>query len=128
MRVLHMCPPNFRKIDRAFNVRGKPVIFAYGDTVFNPTKAEIPPELLRHEEIHLIRQGGKPEAWWDEYIANPAFRLAEEIPAHVAEYQASVAHFRTQALDHVATKLASPLYGNLITVADAREAILREAA
>ena len=128
VRVLHLFPPNYRKIVEQFDVRGKPIIFAYGSAIFNPQKVEIPPQLMRHEEIHLMRQGGDPEGWWDRYIAEPAFRFAEELPAHVAEYQATLAHFRAAALDHVATKLASPLYGNLITVADAREAILREAA
>jgi hypothetical protein len=128
VRVLHLFPPNYRKIVEQFDVRGRPVIFAYGSAIYNPTKVEIPPELRRHEEVHMIRQGGDPETWWDRYIAEPAFRLAEEIPAHAAEYQASVSHYRERALGQIAIKLASPLYGNLITVAGAREAILREAA
>jgi hypothetical protein len=128
VRVLHLFPPNYRKIVEQFDVRGKSVIFAYGSAIYNPSRVPIPPELERHEQVHLTRQGGDPEAWWDKYIADPAFRLAEEIPAHAAEYQATLAHYRTQALDDIATKLASPLYGSLITFADAREAILREAA
>jgi hypothetical protein len=128
VRVLHLFPPNYRKIVECFDVRGKPIIFAYGSAIYNPSRAPITPQLERHEEIHLTRQGGDPETWWDRYIAEPSFRLAEEIPAHAAEYQAAVAHYRVQALDDIAARLSSPLYGGLITFGDAREAILREAA
>lgn len=128
VKVLHLFPPNYRKIVERFDVRGRPVIFAYGDTIYNPQKLEIPPQMIRHEQVHLTRQGGDPASWWDEYIANAAFRLAEEIPAHAAEYQACVAQYRERALNEVATKLSSALYGGLISFPAAREAILREAA
>lgn len=111
-----------------FGVRGRNIIFAYGDTIYNPSRVEIPPQLIRHEEVHLMRQGGDPASWWDRYIAEPDFRLAEEIPAHAAEYLGCVAQYRERALDEIATKLSSALYGSLISVPAAREAILREAA
>lgn len=128
MKVLHLFPPNYKKIVEQFDVRGRQIIFAYGDAIYNPSRIPITPQLERHEQVHLTRQGGDPEAWWDKYIAEPAFRLAEEIPAHVAEYQASVAHYRAIALDDIATRLSSPLYGSLLTFGQAREVILREAA
>ena len=128
MRVLYLFPPNYKKIVEQFDVRGRPVIFAYGSAIYNPQRVERPPQMIRHEQVHLTRQGGDPEKWWDEYIASPAFRLAEEIPAHAAEYQASLSHYREQALNEIAAKLSSPLYGSLIPLGDAREAILRDAA
>jgi hypothetical protein len=36
VKVLHLFPPNYAAINRAFKVRGKPIIFCYGSTIYNP--------------------------------------------------------------------------------------------
>jgi hypothetical protein len=124
-RVLNLFPPNYRKINDKFRVRGKPIIFAYGSTIYNPGRITIPPQLIAHEEVHMVRQGGNPEAWWDRYINDPEFRLAEEIPAHVAEYRALAYRYDAdKQLDRIAQRLASPLYGSMIPQDKARKVIL----
>lgn len=128
MRVLTMLPPNFAAINKAFGVRGKPVIYAYGDTIYNPGRILVPPSLVAHELVHCQRQGSDPAGWWDQYIADKAFRLTEEIPAHQAEY-ASICRCRASDagraadLTRIAERLASPLYGSLIGLHDAKRLI-----
>lgn len=125
MKIIATFPPNYAEINRAFNIRGKPVIFAYGDTVYNPSRVKIPPQLVAHEAVHLDRQGSDPKTWWDRYISDPQFRLEEEIPAHQAEYINLVERGISvmQACDWIATRLASPLYGGLIDFDKARTII-----
>jgi hypothetical protein len=89
MRVIKAFPPNYRMINDAFAVRGKPVIFCYGDTIYNPSGIAVGPALLAHETVHSVRQKADPfgiSGWWARYVVDPAFRLAEEIPAHQAEF------------------------------------------
>lgn len=112
MKVIQAFPPNFAAINAAFNVRGKRVLFAYGDRIYNPARFQVPPHLIVHEGVHGRRQGDDPDGWWRRYIAERAFRLAEEIPAHAAEYRSIGT---PEALDRVAKRLSSPLYGSLIS-------------
>lgn len=131
MRVVTALPPMFAEIDAAFDVADKPVIFAWGDAIYNPLGAGISPELMAHEAVHGARQNGDPAGWWRRYIAEPAFRLAEEVPAHQAEYQAfcegnANGHLRNARrlfLRGLASRLSGPLYGRLISFEDARRAI-----
>lgn len=126
-------PPNFRELDAAFNIGKLDVVFAWGDRIYNPNNTALAPSIIAHEGVHCDRQGsGDPEklaAWWKRYVEDPAFRLAEEIPAHRAEYHAATngdRNQRSRALNFVASKLASPLYGGLITQRDAMQAILNK--
>lgn len=137
MRVVQAEPPLIEEIDAAFKVRGKPVLFAWGDTIFNPLGVSIPPELMAHEAVHGLRQAlcpGGAESWWRRYIAEPEFRLLEEIPAHVDEFVSLCAQYRKNwrsernmrrtYASHVARRLAAPLYGRLISFADAKKALM----
>ena len=128
MRVLLERPPFFAEIDRAFGVAGKPVIFAWGDTIYNPQSIVITPELEAHEKVHLARQGGDPLDWWTRYIADPAFRLSEELPAHRAEFAKFCTlqrdrNRRAMALHRAALRLSSPLYGRLVDYREAKALI-----
>ena len=116
MKILHTFPPNFREINAAFNVRGKPVIYCYGDTIHNPARIKVPPQLIVHEGVHSMRQGSGPEHWWQRYITDPQFRLDEEIEAHRAECHCLIERGmpQQQAIDTVASRLASPIYGRII--------------
>jgi hypothetical protein len=50
-------PPNFEQIHAAFPRADKPgVMFAYDGKIYNPSGGIIPPALIAHEEVHLIRQ------------------------------------------------------------------------
>ena len=64
MKTLFLFPPNYRAINKAFSVRGKPVIFCYGDTIYNPTRITVTPSLVAHEGVHSRQQGEDPRGWF----------------------------------------------------------------
>lgn len=135
MKIVVAEPPNFAAIDARFNVKGKPVYFCYGDTIFNPKGVAVPPSIVAHEMVHSARQGTDPEGWWKKYIDSVEFRIAEEVPAHRAEYLwflerdtgklvpkgwRSVSDFH---LFHIANRLRSPLYNANLSLAKAKALI-----
>lgn len=123
-RILYLFPPNYQAINDAFNIRGKRVIFAYGDAIYNPSRMEVPPALVEHEKVHLRRQAGNPKEWWDRYIADSAFRLAEEIPAYRVEFLETCRNLDDErALVAVASKLSSRLYGSMVDFETAKRLI-----
>ena len=126
-------PPLWDELNAAFNIGRQNVVFAWGDRIYNPNNTKLHSSILSHESVHCERQGGgDPERlalWWQAYIHDPRFRLEEEIPAHRAEYHACLngdRNQRSRALHFVAGKLASPLYGGLITQREAMSAILNK--
>lgn len=127
MKIIRAFPPNYAAINKKFNVRGKPVIFCLGATIFNPSNIEVGPLLLVHEQVHSDRQGADPMAWWDRYLEEPEFRFDEELPAHRAEYQEAARRYDGKALGtalhRMAIRLSSPLYGSMTTYDEARRAI-----
>ena len=128
MKVLFTFPPMYAQINRAFDVRGKPVIFTWGGVIHNPSRINISPELMVHEGVHAQRQGDTPDAWWQDYIADEHFRLAEEIQAHRAEYadvclRAPTDKVRETALHRIAARLSSPLYGSMVDYYEARRLV-----
>lgn len=132
MKIVRDYPPNYPAIAAAFDLRGRKPVFAWWDVLFNPHGIEIGAELMAHEELHSVRQKkfpGGAEAWWRQYIADPRFRLMEELLAHVAEYRAyletngATRNVRRAVLAQLAQRIASPLYGRLISVSDAKIAI-----
>ncbi len=136
MKIVCAEPPLIDEIDAAFKVRGKPIFFAFGDVLYNPMNVDIPPALLVHENVHGMRQkvyaGPLPleqgvGLWWLRYIKDRRFRLDEELPAHVAEYWHIARNVnrgrRRAALSNIAKRLSSPLYGNLISLEQAKRLI-----
>lgn len=128
MNIVIGHPPIIDEIDAKFHVKHKAVIYAWGDTIYNPTDTPIRPELIAHEKVHGTRQRGNPKAWWRKYIASVQFRLDEEILAHRAEYEylidnAPTRQVRRSALKYVAKRLAAPLYGHIITVSQAKRVL-----
>lgn len=128
-------PPNYARIVDAFpSIAGKAVIFAFGNRIYNPCGIKLSPWLRAHEQVHSDRQGAQVERWWEKYLVDPAFRLDEEIPAHIAEYLSFCAEFtdcpgrnsRRVMLHAIASRLASDIYGRLIKYDDARR-LLKQA-
>lgn len=131
MKVIRAYPPNFAQIAAAFPIKGMPgIIYAYGDRIYNPSGVSTPAWIMAHEETHGAQQklgdGYDVKAWWDRYIADPTFRLEQEIPAHRAEWKAYKGFMpdKTYA-DRIAVRLSSRLYGNLISKERALEEITR---
>lgn len=128
MRQIKGLPPNFSDIVAVFPMaRGNNVIFAYAPNIYTPSGIPLTHELIVHEQTHIDRQltmGVK--AWWDKYLSDKDFRWVEELLAHRAEYRElcsvlSVQAKRDKALKHVARKLASGLYNNMVTPKRAME-------
>lgn len=125
-------PPMFDQICAVFpSAANKGVIFTWGNVIFNPSGVNIGEELQMHELVHRDRQNlvESVEKWWERYLVDVEFRLAEELPAHVVEYKTFCRlhrdrNQRANYLHHVAGRLASPLYGNVITKKAALSALL----
>jgi len=123
-------PPVYDRCDAAFNIKGKPVLFSYGDKIYNPCGVDIPRELLAHEAVHGERQLELGvEDWWDNYLADADFRFEEERVAHRAEWLVYSKWCRLEQrgpyLEAVAKRLSGELYGNMATLDEARSALLR---
>lgn len=131
MRILHEQPPMFAEIDAAFHVRGRPVLFCWGDKIYNPENAALTYELGAHEAVHSHRQGDTDEsirAWWRRYIDEPKFRFDEELPAHRAEWRAFCeknkgVEARRRYLLNISLRLSGPLYGSLASRIEAKRLI-----
>lgn len=131
MNIVRGTPPNFRLIVAAFPfAKREGVIFTYGNTVYVNGEPHLPPQLKAHEACHIDQQKrcGGPDPWWERYLVDHTFRLEQELVAHRAEYK-TLRHLdrahAARALDFIAERLASPLYGNLIAKSEARRAILK---
>lgn len=117
MKIIVAHPPNIEQIDAAFHVKDKHgVLYAWEDTIYNPSNVSIPVWLHQHEEVHGIHQFGDVEGWWKKYIEDEEFRYDEELSAHRAELHAQCRltrdrnkHF--QLLMRTANRLVAPMYG-----------------
>ena len=131
MIIVRERPPMFAEIVKAFPEADSPgALFTWGNRIYNPSKANIPRELLAHEEVHHQRQGEEEagiRAWWERYLVDARFRLDEELPAHIAEYKAfrggRSGYSRKGMLHHIADRLSGPFYGGLVTYQEAVELI-----
>lgn len=56
MKILIEKPPIWDEAVKIFDIKGKPVVFAWGDILYNPTDAIVPPELWAHEMTHGVQQ------------------------------------------------------------------------
>ena len=129
-------PPNFEQIKAAFpKADGPGVLFAFDGNVYNPSGVTIPPALLAHEEVHLLRQrDAGPNMWWDRYLDDSEFRYNEELLAHVAEFKmqriSKDRNFGARLLTATALRLVAPLYNYQPpqTLQDAMKDLRREIA
>lgn len=127
MKVVQDFPPNIEAIRKVLTP-APTAIFAYGDTIYNPSGGVLSAELRAHEEVHQRQQAGDPDAWWEKFLTDGEFRLAQELEAHRREYQHFCARVkdrntRSRYLHSVATRLASPMYGNIISFREASRRI-----
>jgi hypothetical protein len=133
MKIVNEKPPNYEKIIKAFpHAEGAPVIFCYGDTIYDPVGGKpLPEHLVKHEFVHSKQQEefGGPEKWWDEYIANPTFRFEQEVEAYAVQYKFSQTQLKAKwsdkFLDNLARDLSSPVYGGVADFHKARAQIKR---
>lgn len=127
MRIVKDFPPNYDDICIVFRVRDrKGVVFTYGDTIFSPDSLDLPRELVIHEQVHSDQQAKEPEAWWLKYLDDDDFRLNQEVEAYRKQYDACADYpraLRRRILRRLAADLASPMYGCIISEAQAERLI-----
>jgi len=131
--IVYTYPPNIDDIAKVFPLAKElpNVVFAYGHTIYSPSKDRIPIPILKHEFVHCERQGTAEDGiieWWDKYLKDIDFRYMEERVAHIAEYikaceLAVDRSGRRRALREVSKKLSHPLYGRMVTFDHARTAL-----
>ena len=83
MKIIEAYPPNIEKI-RQVIVPPHGTVFAYGESIYNPDKIKIYPDLYLHEETHQKQQKefGNTELWWDKYLLDRDFREIMEVQAY----------------------------------------------
>lgn len=126
MEIVHGYPPNYGDIATAFNIKdNENVVITYGNQLFVPggKKIIIDKQLLKHEETHARQQLAMGiEEWWERFIADPGFRLSQELEAYREQYRAMASlrpQKRTGYLTHIAKDLSGEIYGNMITFEEA---------
>ncbi len=126
--VVNDWPPNINEIRAVLPVTERN-IFAYDGKIFNPGGGKLPIELHAHEAVHFKQQAEVGvEAWWVRFLAEPDFRLSQEIPAHKEEHRVYCNHNRdrndqARHLRALGKRLAAPMYGGIITINEAMKAI-----
>lgn len=116
-------PPIWDACDEAFELTGDE-IFCWGDIIYNPGGNHIPDYLVAHEKVHRDQQGDDIEGWWELYLEDAEFRLSQEMEAHIKEYRVFCLKYKLRKhreayLKIIAERLASPMYGEVITVEEA---------
>jgi len=127
LRIIIEEPPNIVAIRNTFPLTGRE-IFAWGDTIYNPSNAKLTKELRAHEAIHSQQQSDDIEGWWAQYLKDVDFRFKQEVEAHIVEY---ITHRRVQRsrnirriyLREISKRLSSPMYGSIVTFDKAKKLI-----
>lgn len=131
MKILEQYPPNYDLIAAAL----KPTtdaLYCYGDTVYNPSKRNITPDLEVHEAVHCFQQGDNIEEWYYNYLTDKQFRLAQEIDAYGTQYAFAKLLIRDKAilswaLEKMSQALSGEAYGNLLSYGQAESKIRNKA-
>lgn len=119
-------PPIYDRLVEKFGINWSTgIIITYGDTVH--CRYKISNAKVAHEKTHIKQQAAYGvEAWWDRYIEDPAFRLSQEIEAYRNELNWIASHIHDLRLkrtltDDILRDLSGYIYGNLVTVDQARK-------
>jgi len=125
--VVQDWPPNIEAIRAVLPVTERN-IFAYGGKIYSPSRGDLSRELIAHERVHFQQQGDLVDLWWEMFLADPEFRLTQEIPAHKAEYTEFCRNCKdrnrqVEYLRSLARRLSAPMYGGMIDFKQAMKAI-----
>lgn len=128
MKIVKGYPPIIDKIKEKFTIHDT-TVYTWGDTIFTPAGVIINDHVMIHEEIHEWQQRriGSPEAWWERYLADPAFRFQQELEAYQAQYKFFMKHHDRNKvfffLHGIAGDLSGELYGHMVTYDKAKRLI-----
>jgi hypothetical protein len=121
-KIIKGFPPNYAQICQAIpGVKSRPtIIFTYAPNIYVPSGNPLPDHLLEHEKVHVQEQLHMGvEAWWDQYLKQPRFRLEQELLAYRTQYgvlqQNYNRAFRKAVLQKIAKDLSGEMYGGIVT-------------
>lgn len=131
MKEIQREPPNIREIRRVLTPPQE-AIFAYGDTLYNPSGGIISPDLWIHEAQHEKQQSifTTPEVWWTRYLLDSEFRLNQEVEAYAVQLNYVRIHMPKafkEALFDFASTLSGPMYALNISYIQAETLIRHKA-
>lgn len=111
MKTIKGYPPNYAQILEYLSPP-KDAVFAYGETIFNPSGENIPEDILFHEYVHSQQQLSfpSPDLWWNEYLINVKFRYLQELEAYANQLNFIKKHI-PKAYKEALFELASNLSG-----------------
>lgn len=122
-------PPNYEAIVAVFpRAARKQTIFTYGGAIYCLDGSPLSSALMAHEMVHSERQIAMGVTlWWDTYLRDARFRFNEELLAHKREYEVACLGagrgVRRSMLRQIAGRLSGPLYGNMVTLHEAKKLI-----
>lgn len=130
MHVKPGLPPNIEQIRAKIGDIPSNFVFTYGDTIYLQANEKLPEHLEIHESVHAIQQGHNPKEWWDKYLADPLFRLEQELEAYRTQYKwvkqrGTPSKYNSQVLFLLAHDLCSH-YGLSISHTEAESKIRKE--
>lgn len=129
-KIIYKRPPHWR-ILKIFFPDYDPdgtVACACGKKIYS--NQEIPADYIAHEETHLKQQCHSyfvAVLWWICYFLSKSFRFTQEREAFCEQYDWIRKNWpwaRTRKLQELSERLASPLYGSMISVREAQRELL----
>ncbi len=113
IKIINKNPPNIDEIRRIINPPSN-AIFAWGDTIYQPNKEDIPADIIYHEQIHCQRQKKylDPEIWWTKWLYSKEFRQEEEILAFAAQLEFIKKYYPNKAVKEALDEMAENLSAN----------------
>lgn len=130
MKISHEKPPIYERLVRVFGIDWNDgIVITYGDTLHTKEGNNIPNDLVVHEKTHT-RQQEKIGimTWWEEYIANPEFRIKQEAEAYRNQWKFLISTEKNrERLFHkklrLVDDLSGPIYGNVVSGSEALKLI-----
>lgn len=133
MKVSNQKPPIWAEANELFKLDELKLgtIFAFGDILYNPFNVILTQDLIIHESRHMDQHRHDENVanlWWKRYLAEPEFRISQEVEAYGDQYAylcktTKDRNVKARYLYKFGDMLAGPMYGSIITPAEAREKI-----
>jgi hypothetical protein len=129
--VAYYLPPDwvYKPCQEKFGADFSRTVFTVGNTIY--ARKPLTQDIFAHESVHVQQQaqiGGGYKQWWKLYLESPEFRATQEIPAYQVQYAVYCRavkdrNARARMLHFVASTLSGKLYGNIMTLSEAKKEI-----
>jgi predicted negative regulator of RcsB-dependent stress response len=106
----------------------KTIVLTYGNTIYSQQPLSY--GLVAHEISHVFQQLKMGEKnWWNKYLKDDEFRMQQELEAYQNQYQCYEEHKPGTGKIHlpkIAGDLSGTMYGNIVSLEEAKELIINE--